>query len=107
MRQPTTKLPVGCKIYLQSTLGIFYGPAGLTRILDLLSISPTTPVGTSSARNSSSILRLWLYQQKLFQLRRIGPSGLLSKLTQLYKKPTRLLQINIRTSNRNWLYRWP
>src|SRR6266702_2438970 len=107
MRQPTTKPPVGCKIYPQSTLGIFYGPAGSIHTSDPCSILPTTPVGTLSARNSSSMLRPWLYQQKLFQLRRIGPSGLLNELTQPYGELTRSLQTNARTSKRNWLYKWP
>src|SRR6266702_8961182 len=98
MRQPVIKPLVGCKIYPQSTLGIPYGPAGSTYMLDLLSILPMTPVGTLSARNSSSILWPWLYQQKLFQSRCIGPSGLLSELTQLYKELTRSLQMSARIS---------
>src|SRR6266702_7796466 len=98
MRQPAIKLPVGYKIYSQSILRIFYGLAGLIYILDPLSILPMTPVGTLSARNSNSILWPWLYQQKLFQSRCIGPSGLLSELTQLYKELTRSLQMSARIS---------
>ena len=66
MRQPTIKPLVSYKIYPQNTLKIFYGPARLIYILDPLSISPITPVGTLLVRNSSSILQPWLYQQKLF-----------------------------------------
>ena len=66
MRQPAIKPPVSYKMYPQSILGTFYGSAKLTYILNLLSISPTTPVETSSARNSNSMPQLWLFQQKLF-----------------------------------------
>ena len=58
MRQPAIKLPINYKIYLQSTLRIFYGPIKLIYILDPLSISPITPVGILLVRNSNSILRL-------------------------------------------------
>ena len=61
MRQPAIKPPVGYKMYPQSTLRTFYGPARLIYILDLLSISPIIPAGTLLARNFSSILQLWLY----------------------------------------------
>ena len=62
MRQPAIKLPVGCKIYPQNILGIFYGLARLIYTLDLLSILPTTLIGTLLVRNSSSMLWPWLYQ---------------------------------------------
>jgi hypothetical protein len=55
IRQPTIKPPVGYKIYLQSTLRIFYRLAGLTHTLDPLNISPMTQIRTSLARNSNSI----------------------------------------------------
>ena len=61
MRQPVTKPPISYKIYLQSIFKTFYKPAKLIYILDPLSISPITLVGTLLVRNSSNILRLWLF----------------------------------------------
>ena len=55
MRQPTTKPPVGYKIYPQSILRIFYGLTRLTYILSPLSILPTILIGTLLARNFNSI----------------------------------------------------
>ena len=56
MRQPAIKLPIGYKMYPQSTLRIFYRPTRLIYILNPLSISPMTLVKTLLVRNFNSML---------------------------------------------------
>ena len=60
MRQPAIKPLISYKIYPQNILRIFYRPARLIYILDPRSILPIMQTGISLARNSSSILQLWL-----------------------------------------------
>jgi hypothetical protein len=61
MRQPAIKPPISYKTYPQSIYRTFYRPTRLIYMLDPLSISPTTLVGTLLARNSSSMPRPWLF----------------------------------------------
>ena len=56
MRQPATKPPIGCEIYPQSILRIFYRPTRLTHILDPLSILLIILVKTLLVRNFNSTL---------------------------------------------------
>ena len=53
-----------------------------------------TLVGTSSARNSNSMPRPWLFQQKPSQLRRIGLLGLSSEVTQLHRAYLRMSNLD-------------
>ena len=56
MKQPTIKLFINCKIYLQNTLRIFYKLIKLIYILNPLSISPIILIKTLLVKNSNSTL---------------------------------------------------